>query len=224
MKHLNAPSVLAADFSNLKKDFDMVNGSNADWFHVDVMDGRFVPNISFGMDIVKTMKSMAQKPLDVHLMIVDPDKYLEAFRDAGADVITVHYEACTHLHRTISAIQDLGMKACVSVNPHTPVHLLQEVLPMLDMVLVMTVNPGFGGQAYIKEMETKVSALRGLISDGGYDVDIEVDGGISASTISGASAAGANVLVSGSALYNYDEGLEHGVRDLRRIATEAQSG
>ena len=147
--YLIAPSVLAADFSNLQRDFDMVNASNADWFHVDVMDGRFVPNISFGMDIIKTMHKMAEKPLDVHLMIVEPEKYIERFRDAGAEVITVHYEACPHLHRTIQQFKATVSKAGVALNPHTPVSVLHDVIEMLDLVCLMSVNPGFGGQKFI---------------------------------------------------------------------------
>ncbi|MBI5914668.1 MAG: ribulose-phosphate 3-epimerase, partial [Bacteroidetes bacterium] len=149
MNHLVAPSVLAANFTNLQADFDMVNRSEADWFHVDIMDGRFVPNISFGMFIVEFMKKMARKPLDVHLMIVEPEKYIEAFRKAGAEVITVHYEACPHLHRTIQQIKETGAKAGVALNPHTPVHLLDDVLEDIDLVLLMSVNPGFAGQKFI---------------------------------------------------------------------------
>jgi len=208
MKHLIAPSVLAADFSNLKKDFDMVNGSNADWFHVDVMDGRFVPNISFGMDIVKTMKSMAQKPLDVHLMIVDPDKYLEAFRDAGADVITVHYEACTHLHRTLGRIRELGAKAGVAINPHTPVELLEDVLEMTDMVCIMSVNPGFGGQKFIYQTLSKVRKLKDRITERNLDTLIEIDGGVGLQNAEELLKAGADVLVAGSSVFKSENPTE----------------
>ncbi|RMD99237.1 MAG: ribulose-phosphate 3-epimerase, partial [Bacteroidetes bacterium] len=163
MPHLVAPSVLAADFTRLQEEFDMVNRSEADWFHIDVMDGRFVPNITFGMFIVKAMKKMAQKPLDVHLMIVEPEKYIEQFREAGADVITVHYEACPHLHRTIQQIKESGAKAGVAINPHTPVHLLEDILEDLDLVCVMSVNPGFGGQKFIYNSLLKIKALREMI-------------------------------------------------------------
>jgi len=163
MKHLIAPSVLAANYKNLEKDFAMVNQSEADWFHVDIMDGRFVPNISFGMFIVKQMKEMAEKPLDVHLMIVEPEKYIEQFREAGADVITVHYEACNHLHRTIQQIKDTGAKAGVALNPHTPVHLLEDIIEDLDLVCLMSVNPGYGGQKFIYQTLPKVRKLKELI-------------------------------------------------------------
>lgn len=208
MKHLIAPSVLAADFSNLKKDFDMVNQSNADWFHVDVMDGRFVPNISFGMNIVKTMKGMADKPLDVHLMIVEPDKYLEDFRNAGADVLTVHYEACTHLHRTLGYIKELGAKAGVAVNPHTPVELLDDVLEMADMVCIMSVNPGFGGQKFIYQTLSKIRRLKDRIIKRNLNTLIEIDGGVGLQNAEEILKAGADILVAGSSVFKSEDPID----------------
>jgi ribulose-phosphate 3-epimerase len=208
MKHLIAPSVLAADFSNLKKDFDMVNQSNADWFHVDVMDGRFVPNISFGMDIVKTMKRMAEKPLDVHLMIVEPDKYLEAFRDAGADVLTVHYEACTHLHRTLGYIKELGVKAGVAINPHTPIELLDDVLELADVVCIMSVNPGFGGQKFIYQTISKIKRLKARIIERNLNTLIEIDGGVGLQNAEEILKAGADVLVAGSSVFKSEDPID----------------
>ena len=218
------PSVLPADFSRLGAECVALEAAGVDRIQWDVMDGNFVPNLTFGPDVIASCREHVDVMFEAHLMVTNPDELLHRYVDAGCQMVIVHSETTPHLHRTLGRLRDLGCSPSVALNPSTPLDAVAHVLDMLDMVLVMTVTPGFGGQAYIKEMETKVSALRGLISDGGYDVDIEVDGGISASTISGASAAGANVLVSGSALYNYDEGLEHGVRDLRRIATEAQSG
>lgn len=208
MKHLIAPSVLAADFSNLKKDFDMVNQSNADWFHVDVMDGRFVPNISFGMDIVKTMNGMAEKPLDVHLMIVDPDKYLEDFRNAGAEVLTVHYEACTHLHRTLGYIKELGAKAGVAINPHTPIELLDDVLEMADMVCIMSVNPGFGGQKFIYQTLSKIRRLKERIIERNLNTLIEIDGGVGLQNAEEILKAGADVLVAGSSVFKSEDPID----------------
>ena len=208
MSHLVAPSVLAADFSCLQKDFEMVNGSNADWFHVDVMDGRFVPNISFGMDIIKTMKSIAQKPLDVHLMIVEPEKYIERFRDAGADVITVHYEACPHLHRTIQQIKATGAKAGVALNPHTPVSLLEDILEDLDMVCLMSVNPGFGGQKFIYQTLPKVKKLKEMVDKRNLNPLIEIDGGVGLQNAGALVEAGASVLVAGSAVFKAENPLK----------------
>lgn len=208
MKHLIAPSVLAADFSNLKKDFDMVNQSNADWFHVDVMDGRFVPNISFGMNIVKTMKGMAEKPLDVHLMIVEPDKYLEEFRNAGADVLTVHYEACPHLHRTLGYIKELGAKAGVAINPHTPVELLDDVIEMADMVCIMSVNPGFGGQKFIYQTLSKIKRLKERITERNLNTLIEIDGGVGLQNAEEILKAGADVLVAGSSVFKSEDPID----------------
>ena len=208
MKHLIAPSVLAADFSNLKKDFDMINQSNADWYHVDVMDGRFVPNISFGMNIVKTMKQMAEKPLDVHLMIVEPDKYLEEFRNAGADVLTVHYEASPHLHRTLGYIKELGAKAGVAINPHTPVELLDDVLELTDMVCIMSVNPGFGGQKFIYQTLSKIRRLKAKIIERNLDTLIEIDGGVGLQNAEEILKAGADVLVAGSSVFKSEDPLD----------------
>lgn len=200
-KHLIAPSVLAADFRNLQAAFDLVNHSEADWFHVDVMDGRFVPNISFGMFIVEFMKDMAQKPLDVHLMIVEPEKYIEEFRKAGADVITVHYEACPHLHRTLQQIKETGAKAGVALNPHTPVHLLEDILEETDLVLIMSVNPGFGGQKFIYQSIPKIKKLKEMIIEQNTNTLIEVDGGVGLQNAEQLLRAGADVLVAGSSIF-----------------------
>ncbi len=220
MKHLIAPSVLAADFSCLQKDFDMVNRSQADWFHVDVMDGRFVPNISFGMSIVKAMKKMATKPLDVHLMIVEPEKYIGEFREAGADVITVHYEACPHLHRVLQQIRESGAKAGVALNPHTPVHLLEDILEDTDLVLIMSVNPGFGGQKFIYQALAKIKKLREMIVTKNTQTLIEVDGGIGLQNAEKILQAGANVLVAGSSVFR-SEYPEKSISMLKSIGREA---
>lgn len=201
MKHLIAPSVLAADFANLQKDIEMVNQSEADWFHVDIMDGRFVPNISFGFPVVKALKKHATKPLDVHLMIVEPDKYLKTFAEAGADILTVHYEACDHLHRTIHAIKELGMKAGVALNPHTPVQLLAPIIKDIDLVCLMSVNPGFGGQKFIDYTLEKVKELKNLATENQTDLYIEIDGGVSPKNAASLLKAGANVLVAGSSVF-----------------------
>jgi ribulose-phosphate 3-epimerase len=208
MKHLIAPSVLAADFSNLKKDFDMINQSNADWYHVDVMDGRFVPNISFGMNIIKTMKQMAEKPLDVHLMIVEPDKYLEEFRNAGADVLTVHYEASPHLHRTLGYIKELGAKAGVAINPHTPVELLDDVLELTDMVCIMSVNPGFGGKKFLYQTLSKIRLLKANIIELNLNTLIEIDGGVGLQNAEEILKAGADVLVAGSSVFKSEDPID----------------
>jgi ribulose-phosphate 3-epimerase len=202
MDHLLSPSLLAADFGNLAKDIKMVNESVADWIHCDIMDGVFVPNISFGIPVIEHVKKVAGKPLDVHLMIVDPDRYLSRFHDAGADILTVQYEACDHLHRTVTEIRRLGMKAGVAVNPHTSVALLKNILPYIDMVLIMTVNPGFGGQSFIPESYNKIAELRKMIDDGGYNVLIEVDGGIDTKNARKLIEAGVNVLVAGNSIFN----------------------
>jgi ribulose-phosphate 3-epimerase len=200
--YLLAPSVLAANFAHLAADFAMVNQSEADWFHVDVMDGRFVPNISFGMFIIEAMKKLATKPLDVHLMIVEPEKYIEAFRAAGADVITVHYEACPHLHRTLQQIRATGAKAGVALNPHTPIRVLEDVLENLDLVCLMSVNPGFGGQKFIYQTIPKVRALRAMLEERNLDnVLIEIDGGVGLHNAEALLQAGANVLVAGSSVF-----------------------
>lgn len=201
MNRLVAPSLLSADFGNLNKDIEMVNTSNADWFHLDIMDGVFVPNISFGFPVVSQVKKMAKKPLDVHLMIVDPDRYLEKFKEAGADILTVHYEACTHLHRTLNQIRALGMKAGVSINPHTSVELLADIIEEADLVLIMSVNPGFGGQKFIKNSIQKISRLKEMITQKGCKTLIEVDGGVDATNAATLFNAGADVLVAGNAVF-----------------------
>lgn len=208
MKHLIAPSVLAADYTCLQKDFDMVNKSEADWYHVDVMDGRFVPNISFGMFIVAAMKKMATKPLDVHLMIVEPEKYIEQFREAGADVISVHYEACPHLHRTIQQIKATGAKAGVALNPHTPVSVLENVIEETDMVVLMSVNPGYGGQKFIYQTLKKVAQLKEMITVRNTNTLIEIDGGVGLQNAESLLKAGADVLVAGSSVFKSENPLD----------------
>jgi len=199
-----APSILAADFANLQSEIEMVNRSNADWFHLDIMDGVFVPNISFGMPVIRAINKYATKPLDVHLMIVDPDKYISAFKKAGADILTVHYEACTHLHRTLQAIKAEGMKAGVSLNPHTPVSLLKDVINDIDVVLIMSVNPGFGGQSFIENTYQKVKELRDLIDAKNSNTLIEIDGGVNLETGAKLLKNGADALVAGSFVFRSD--------------------
>ena len=201
MKHLIAPSILSADFANLQRDIEMINDSEADWFHVDVMDGVFVPNISFGFPVIAAAKKYATKPFDVHLMIVEPDRYIAEFANACADIITVHYEACTHLHRTIQLIKSAGCKAGVALNPHTPVSLLKDVLQDLDLVLVMSVNPGFGGQKFIPQTLSKVAELKQMALLYNSTLVIEVDGGVGLQNIAALVAAGANAFVAGNAVF-----------------------
>jgi ribulose-phosphate 3-epimerase len=208
MKHLIAPSVLSADFSRLGEDVEMINRSEADWFHVDVMDGVFVPNISFGFPVIKSIKKLAQKPLDVHLMIVQPERYIKEFKEAGADVLTVQYEACTHLHRTIYAIKEQGMKAGVALNPHTPVSLLQDVITDLDMVLIMSVNPGYGGQKFIPQAISKLHETKLLIEASRSQAIIEIDGGISLDNAAQVISAGAQVLVAGNAVFSTPDPMD----------------
>ncbi|WP_256009745.1 ribulose-phosphate 3-epimerase [Desertivirga xinjiangensis] len=205
MKHLVAPSVLAADFGNLQRDIEMVNTSEADWFHVDIMDGVFVPNISFGFPVLEALSKHAKKPLDVHLMIVDPDRYLSQFKKAGAATITVHYEACTHLHRTVQAIKDLGCIAGVALNPHTPVSVLDDIIEDIDMVLIMSVNPGFGGQKFIQNTYRKIRTLKAMASGRNENLLIEIDGGVNSENAPLLLKAGANVLVAGNFVFSAAE-------------------
>jgi len=208
MDHLIAPSMLSADFANLQKDIEMVNQSEADWFHLDIMDGMFVPNISFGIPVIKSINKHAKKPLDVHLMIEDPDRYTELFRDAGADILTVHMEACRHLHRSIQKIHSLDMQAGVSLNPHTPVNTLEDIITDLDMVLIMSVNPGFGGQKFIPQSYNKIKQLKELIKETGSSAKIEVDGGVGTSNAKELTDAGADILVAGSFIFKSDDPLQ----------------
>ena len=216
MKHLIAPSILSADFANLQSDIEMINQSEADWFHVDVMDGVFVPNISFGFPVITAIKHHAKKPLDVHLMIVDPDRYLQQFKDAGAAILTVHYEACTHLHRTVAAIHELGMKAGVAINPHTPVSVLEDILPQIDLVCIMSVNPGFGGQKFIENTYQKITKLRTLAKQLNTEVLIEIDGGVGHQNALALIKAGADVLVAGNAVFGAQNPMEM-ITELKKI-------
>lgn len=202
MNPIIAPSILSADFANIQRDVEMINSSNADWFHVDIMDGVFVPNISFGFPVLKAIKKHAQKPLDVHLMIVDPDRYLQTFKEAGADVLTVHIEACTHLHRTIQVIKSLGMKAGVAINPHTSVNLLADIIADIDLVCVMSVNPGFGGQKFIENTYNKITTLKNLITASNSQALIEIDGGVDLQNYKKLVTTGANVLVAGNTVFS----------------------
>ncbi len=202
MSLLVAPSILASDFSKLQKEVEMLNNSAADYIHVDIMDGVFVPNISFGIPVTEAIQRHAKKPLDVHLMIVNPDHYLEAFRNAGADTISVHYEACTHLHRTVQAIHKLGAHAGVAINPHTPIAMLEDIIADVDLVCVMSVNPGFGGQKFIENTYSKVSRLKELILKKGSSAKIEVDGGVNLDNAQKLGTSGADILVAGSFVFS----------------------
>ncbi len=210
MSILIAPSILSADFANLQRDAEMINESSADWFHIDIMDGVFVPNISFGMPVLKAINKHAKKPLDVHLMIVNPDQYIETFAELNAAILTVHYEACTHLHRTLQKIKSCGMKAGVALNPHTPVHLLESIIHDIDLVCIMSVNPGFGGQSFIEETYNKVKILKKLITDKKCNTLIEIDGGVSDKNHKHLIEVGADVLVAG----NYVFGAKNPIKNI----------
>ncbi len=198
---LIAPSILAADFANLQRDIEMINNSEADWFHIDIMDGVFVPNISFGMPVLEAISKHAKKTIDVHLMIVDPDRYVTTFANLGADILTVHYEACTHLHRTLQAIKAAGMKAGVALNPHTPIELLSEVIQDIDLVCLMSVNPGFGGQSFIENTYSKIEKLKALINRKNASTLIEIDGGVTDKNAAQLVKVGADVLVAGNFVF-----------------------
>jgi ribulose-phosphate 3-epimerase len=203
-----SPSVLSADFANLERDVKMINQSNAEWLHIDIMDGVFVPNISFGLPVTQAISKHCTKVMDVHLMIVNPDQYIAAFKEAGVHILTVHYEACTHLHRTIQNIKSLGMKAGVAINPHTPVSVLEDVLQDLDLVLVMSVNPGFGGQSFIPRTLDKVKALKRMIVERGCSTLIEIDGGVNADNAVDLKKAGADVVVAGNFVFKHNNPIE----------------
>lgn len=216
MKHKIAPSLLAADFLHLQEEVEMINNSEADWLHMDIMDGVFVPNISFGFPILDAVKPILKKPMDVHLMIVEPQKFVKEVAAAGAYMMNVHYEACTHLHRTIGAIKEAGMKAAVTLNPHTPIRLLEDIIQDLDMVLLMSVNPGFGGQCFIEHSVNKTARLKEMIREKGLDTLIEVDGGVNLETGKRLVDAGADVLVAGSFVFSANDPIQT-IKELKEM-------
>lgn len=216
MSYLVAPSILSADFANIQRDVEMINSSNADWFHVDIMDGVFVPNISFGFPVLKAIAKHAKKPLDVHLMIVNPDQYVQTFKDAGAEVLTVHYEACAHLHRSIQNIKNAGMKGGVAINPHTPVSVLEDIICDVDLVCVMSVNPGFGGQKFIENTYHKTRLLKAMIKEKHSKALIEIDGGVDLNNYKKLLQSGADVLVAGNTVFSSKNPVET-IKELKTI-------